>query len=203
MQAFDMSDRNRLLLGVGISVLVHFAAIGLVRPKAYVFMPAAPIQLQIVNIPAESKGSIGSRVAPYAQNAEEGLRPPREEESPRNGRPQPERAGPQRFQESDYTDPRHLDVRAEPLNDVHLVYPQQAYQWRVKGRVLLQLLINDLGRIDKISVLESEPPGIFEAAALEAAWATVFSPALKSGNPVRSKKTIEVKFDPYESIHTP
>jgi TonB family protein len=201
MQLSGMSDRNRLLVGVAVSVVVHIAAIGLVRPKAYVFMPASPIQLRVVNLPVESTEP--PKLASSVENAKEITTPLKEEGPPKNSRLQTAREGVQQFHESDYSDARQLDVRAEPLNDVPLVYPQRAYQWRMKGRVLLQLLINDLGRVDKISVLESEPSGVFEGAALEAAWATVFSPALKGGRPVRSKKTIEVNFDPYESIHIP
>jgi protein TonB len=103
----------------------------------------------------------------------------------------------------EYYKPSDLDVRAEPLNDVSLVYPELAYQRRIRGKVLLRLLISAAGKIDEVAVLDSEPRGLFEDAALTATWAVQFSPAVKSGRRVKSQKTLEVVFDPYESIHIP
>jgi TonB family protein len=65
------------------------------------------------------------------------------------------------------------------------------------------MLINERGGVDGITVLQAEPNGVFEAAALEAAQALAFSPAALAGRPVKSQKTLEVVFDPYESIATP
>jgi hypothetical protein len=49
-------------------------------------------------------------------------------------------------------------------------------------------------------VLEATPPGVFEEAALTATQALQFRPARKYGRNVKSQKTIEVTFDPYESV---
>lgn len=96
-----------------------------------------------------------------------------------------------------------LDLRARQINDVELIYPKVAYEMRVRGRVLLELLIDDGGAIDAISVLESEPAGIFEQPAIGAAAALKFAPAIKAGRPVKSLKKIEIVFDPYQSINVP
>jgi protein TonB len=69
--------------------------------------------------------------------------------------------------------------------------------------VLLKILINERGAIDDAVIVESEPKGTFEAAALNATLATRFSPAIRNGRPVKSQKMLEVLFDPYESIHIP
>jgi protein TonB len=68
---------------------------------------------------------------------------------------------------------------------------------------VLRIFINDQGTIDDVSVLESTPPGVFEEAALTATLALQFKPAIRNGRSVKSYKTIEVVFDPYESIHIP
>jgi TonB family protein len=102
-----------------------------------------------------------------------------------------------------YYTSREVDIRAEPMNDVQLVFPRLAYQNRTKGLVVLRILINERGAIDDLAVVESHPKGIFEEAALSATRTVKFSPAIRNGRTVKSQKTIEVAFDPYESIHIP
>jgi protein TonB len=102
-----------------------------------------------------------------------------------------------------YYTARELDVRAEQVNEVDLVYPKAAYEKRTKGKVVLRLYINEHGGIDNVNVLESKPPGIFEEAALTATLALQFKPAIKSRRNVKSIKTIEIVFNPYDSINIP
>lgn len=96
-----------------------------------------------------------------------------------------------------------VDVRAAPLTEVALIYPKRAYEMRLSGKVTLRMLINKTGDVDKVDVLDATPQGVFEEAALTAAGAMKFSPALKNGRPVKNQKIIEVVFDPYESINIP
>lgn len=102
-----------------------------------------------------------------------------------------------------YYTAREIDIRAEPINEVDLVYPQLAYQRRIRGKVELRLFINERGAIDEISLVRATPAGTFEEAALAATLALQFKPAVKNGRNVKSQKTIEVEFDPYKSINTP
>lgn len=95
---------------------------------------------------------------------------------------------------------REVDVRAELVKQIDLVYPVKAYEMRLPGRVVVRILINEHGAVDEASVLEATPSGIFEEAALAATQALQFRPAQKYGRNVKSQKTIEVTFDPYESI---
>jgi TonB family protein len=96
-----------------------------------------------------------------------------------------------------------LDQRAQQVNEVALVYPKAAYEMRIRGRVVVNILISDTGEIDALSVLESEPAGVFDGHALAAAEALEFVPAIKDGQPVRSRKKIEIVYDPYQSINVP
>lgn len=96
-----------------------------------------------------------------------------------------------------------VDTRAEPLNEIDLVYPLVPLQQRLAGIVRLNIFVNERGGIDKIEVVDSEPSGIFEEAALQAVTALKFSPAIKDGIAVKNRKTIAVNFDPYERINTP
>jgi protein TonB len=102
-----------------------------------------------------------------------------------------------------YYSASEVDVRAQPANDVALVYPWVEYKLRVSGVVQLTLLINERGGLDKVTVIDAKPPGVFEDAALEAVNKLQFTPALKNGQPVKSRKTIDVVFDPSDQAKPP
>jgi TonB family protein len=89
-----------------------------------------------------------------------------------------------------------VDERAIPLNQVDFQYPEQAFAARVSGSVVLELKIDSRGALRSVDVIRSDPPGIFEDAALHAVRALSFKPALLRGTPVGSIKRIEVPFDP-------
>ena len=89
-----------------------------------------------------------------------------------------------------------LDERAVPLNEVTLVYPERAFASNQSGIVTLRLKIDHRGMMRDASVVDAQPPGIFEDAALEAVRELKFRPAVRNGVPVGSVKTIEVPFYP-------
>lgn len=197
---------RRLAVGLVLSLLAHLLLVTGLRPMAVAYAPPRPLQVELRLIesrpdtlfavagePVLPRPAVVPRPADTGQTAM----------STPNTAPAPV-AGPElKLIPDDYYTSREVDVRAEPVNDVQLVYPRLAYQNRVKGRVILRILINERGGIDQVSVLESEPRGTFEEAALTATWALQFSPAKKHGRSVKSRKDIEVTFDPYESIHVP
>jgi periplasmic protein TonB len=96
-----------------------------------------------------------------------------------------------------------VDVGAEPINDVLLHYPSSAYIRRISGVVQFRLFINVGGGLDKVELIDAQPPGTFEKAALNAVTQLKFSPALKYGRAVKSEKTIDVVFDPYQGPGSP
>ena len=91
---------------------------------------------------------------------------------------------------------RDLDERAIPLNQVDLDYPPSALEAGVSGVVKLRLLIDREGVLRDASVIEAQPAGVFEHAALEAVHALRFRPAIRKGIAVGSVKVIEVPFHP-------
>ncbi|MEX0960425.1 MAG: energy transducer TonB [Burkholderiales bacterium] len=92
-----------------------------------------------------------------------------------------------------------VDVPAQVMNDVLLRYPPDAYAQGIEGEVTLRIYISDAGLIDEIEIENAEPRGIFEHAALEAAWQLRYSPALKDGRTVKNVRTIAILFDPSDS----
>jgi protein TonB len=207
------ADR-RLLVGVALSALAHIALIAGVRPMVAAYAPVGPLEVRISHVSplpeilfASSAASeiaaanTGSQMSDPPETGPAAIAPGDAARSGTGPVPVP---GPDLMLRPDqYYTSREVDVRAEPLNDPPLVYPELAYQRRIKGRVTLQIFINERGGIDQLSVVHAEPRGVFEAAALSAMDALQFSAAMKDGRHVKSQKTIEVTFDPYESIHIP
>jgi TonB family protein len=89
-----------------------------------------------------------------------------------------------------------LDVRAEPLGEVRLSYPEELEGSGIPGRAHVLLFIDERGVVRKTHLVESEPARLFDNAALRA-WGDVrFSPAKKRGVAVKSQKLIELEFKP-------
>lgn len=89
-----------------------------------------------------------------------------------------------------------LDVRAEPLRDISIDYPAALQSTGTVGRVQVLLFIDERGFVRRSRVVAATPEGFFEKAALEP-WNDVrFSPAMKNGAAVKSRKLIELYFSP-------
>lgn len=65
-------------------------------------------------------------------------------------------------------------------------YPARARADNIEGHVVLSLLIDAAGRVERAQVVESQPPGIFDDAALEAVRQWRFEPANYQGNAVKA-----------------
>ena len=199
---------RRLAYGLALSLLAHLMLIAVVRPLTAEYAPRTPLQVEIQNLAPEPDAPLSVPARPDAA-ADSGPATPAVE----SAMPEPVRPVPGAVPDLQ-PDPRlpldryyasfDVDVRAEPLNDPPLVYPVRAYQMRVRGKVTLRILINERGGVDDVTVIEAEPRGyFFEEAALEAARALQFSPAMRYGTRVKSQKILEVVLNPYDSIHIP
>jgi len=88
-----------------------------------------------------------------------------------------------------------VDVRAEPITEIRLVYPLGLTE-RVVGTVRVRLYIDEGGVVRKIQIAGAEPPGVFDEAAKQG-WQDVrFAPARKNGVAVKSQKLIELTYAP-------
>ena len=93
-----------------------------------------------------------------------------------------------------YYPARQLDVYPRLLAPLNLDYPERAAAQRLDGNLLLLLLIDEFGIVNEASVVEAQPDGYFEAAALAVFRATRFSPAQKQGRPVKSRVLLQVSY---------
>lgn len=91
-----------------------------------------------------------------------------------------------------YYPARELDQRPLVRTAVHPVFPQHAPV--DNGRVVLRLLISASGEVDEARVLSASPPGVFDAAALEAFAPAQFLPGRRKGVAVGSQLNVELRF---------
>jgi len=89
---------------------------------------------------------------------------------------------------------RQLDAQPRLVRPVQPPYPLQARRRGVEGAVKLMLKIDEYGVVQEVQVEEGEPPGVFDAAALEAFRAARFVPAQKNQRPVRALVYVRVVF---------
>ena len=93
-----------------------------------------------------------------------------------------------------YYPAKQLDVYPQPLGEIRLDYPESAASAKVDGRLLVLLLIDEFGMVNDASIVESQPQGYFEDAALAVFRAARFSPAQKQGHAVKSRVLLQVKY---------
>lgn len=81
-----------------------------------------------------------------------------------------------------------LKSPARPLGDPKLRYPTGQFE-QTSGAVILQLLINEYGRVAQADVVCAAPP--FEKSALESVKGLRFRPAVAIEGPVKSYMLVE------------
>lgn len=71
-----------------------------------------------------------------------------------------------------------------PIVKVAPVYPQRALARGIEGYVLVEFTVTRSGTVKDVRVIESEPPGIFDDAAREAAAKFKYKPRVVDGQPI-------------------
>lgn len=89
---------------------------------------------------------------------------------------------------------RQLDVRPHAVQTIQPDYPPQARRDGVEGSVRLMLKVDESGAVREVRLMEAEPAGVFDAAALAAFGAARFAPARRNGLPVRALIYVRVSF---------
>lgn len=90
--------------------------------------------------------------------------------------------------------PDALTVRPEPLAPIEPAYPVRSREL-ARGRIVLRLMINSGGTVDRVLIEESGLGTRFEDAAVSAFAAARFSPGRIGGTPVGSQMRVEVTFE--------
>jgi protein TonB len=88
-----------------------------------------------------------------------------------------------------------VDSPPRPIVQNPMPYPPRAKAAGTTGYVLLSVLIGPTGQVEKVKVLESSPPGIFDDVAVAGVQGWKFEPASYKGEAVRVWATQKVRFD--------
>lgn len=71
-----------------------------------------------------------------------------------------------------------------PIVKVAPVYPRRAQTRGIEGHVLLEFTVTKTGAVVDPVVIESQPPGIFDRAAIQAALKFKYKPKVVNGEPI-------------------
>jgi protein TonB len=80
-----------------------------------------------------------------------------------------------------------------------LVYPVDAKDKKLEGYVRVAYDVSADGKVMNARVVESNPPGVFDDAALAAVRGWYFHPAIRNGKPVTKELVSRVNFKLGES----
>lgn len=87
-------------------------------------------------------------------------------------------------------------VEASPLSTTPAPkYPVEAARQGIGGEVVLLVTVDTDGSVRDAQVEKSTPPGVFDAATLEAARLWRFTPLLREGKPVQGQVRVPVTFE--------
>jgi protein TonB len=81
------------------------------------------------------------------------------------------------------------------IQSTNPVYPTQAQNQGIEGYVVVQIYVNTKGELENVVVLESNPTGIFEAAAISSIKQWKFSGAIDNNKPITSSLKQRIKFE--------
>ena len=85
-----------------------------------------------------------------------------------------------------------LSPPPRPLGPVDPVIPPAA--GTRGGSVVLKVFVNERGGVDRVEVVSSDPPGVFDASAVAAFGSVAYSPGLLAGVPVKAWVTFEISY---------
>lgn len=88
-----------------------------------------------------------------------------------------------------------VDVAPKPARQAPMAYPASAKSRGLTGYVVLNLLIDGEGRVEKVKVLESIPAGVFDQSAVNGVRKWRFEPATYQGKNVRVWARQKIRFD--------
>jgi TonB family protein len=87
------------------------------------------------------------------------------------------------------------EVEPEMIKEVNPEYPAQAKKDSIEAKLVVKAFIDKTGEVKSAEVIKCSHPGVgFEEAAIKAAYANKFKPALSGGKPVGVWVSYTVKF---------
>ena len=88
-----------------------------------------------------------------------------------------------------------VDTKPKVLSRTPMQYPASAMKKRIKGYVIINMLINKDGTVEVAKVISSSPAGIFDKVALRGVRSWRFSSGKYKGRPVQVWVKQKIRFD--------
>ena len=206
----EADARPRLLLACILSAMLHLLVLGVpVNPTGGMPQAVSTIQARLEpaltfdgdRVPAQAE-PVAPLPAPQTANAEKPVveSPPKAASKPAE---QPAAKAPSSpatgielplIRDPTYYPARQLDVYPQPVVLIQPKCPDAAIAQKINGRVQLLVLIDEFGVVNEVSVVEAQPAGTFDDAAVQAFRLARFVPAQKQGNHVKSRVMLRVNF---------
>jgi len=101
-----------------------------------------------------------------------------------------------------FVQPEKVDTPPVPITQINPVYPERALKERVRGLVILRVLVAEDGLPVRVSIDKPAREDLTQAA-IEAAQQWRFQPARKDGRPVRTFAILRFPFEGVEFARTP
>ncbi|WP_462324185.1 energy transducer TonB [Desulfoplanes sp.] len=87
-----------------------------------------------------------------------------------------------------------LDTPPMPVRRVRPVYPFRARRQGITGKVTVRFLVNSTGLVEKISIVSSEPKGVFDQAVKDCITKWRFKPGIYQDKPVATWVVAPISF---------
>jgi periplasmic protein TonB len=88
-----------------------------------------------------------------------------------------------------------LDHPLISLKRIPPVYPLRAKQQRIQGYVTIQFIVNIHGAVEDVTVLESNPSGVFDQSVINCVSSWLFKPGAVNGEVVNTLAQTTVNFE--------
>ncbi len=75
------------------------------------------------------------------------------------------------------------------------VYPVHAKQEKIQGYVTIQFIVNTLGAVEDVTVIESNPSGVFDQSVINCVYKWLFKPGAVNGEVVNTLAQTTVNFE--------
>lgn len=90
-----------------------------------------------------------------------------------------------------------LDAQLAAISKAPPLYPSSAKRHNIEGWVKVKFVVDEQGQVDRVSVLDAEPEGVFDQAVLRCISGWRFKPGTKGGVTVKAlvEQTITFKLE--------
>ena len=97
-------------------------------------------------------------------------------------------------EDTDIFEISEIDLPPQSITRLSTSYPPKARMRRMEGYVQVEFVVGEDGMVSGAMVVDSNPPGVFDQAALRAIECWRFNPGRKHGNPIRVRVRQRIQF---------